>query len=169
MSDQGKIKIPENLRQVLADQDIYELVYVSSLTLATLEIHITHNGEERDNNFRVGKILEDHGYSGQILEVSHERKNPDYKKKDGEIMDFKTQDGERSITNGIRNAMKKSSPDRKVTHVVFDVRNYGKKKIADQLRGQFKREQLKEVWLIISNAIIYIRRESLENDLTNLP
>lgn len=159
------------MRNILAkDESLYDRVYQSRSTSATVDTHITHDLPEKENNLRIAKWLADKGYSGKLLPVSWIHKNPDYQLQDGTVVDFKIIAGKQSIKNGMSSALAKSTSEKKVTHVLFEILSYDRSEIRDRLMGQFKvRQDLQGVWLMYQDELYRIERDRLEESFSQLP
>lgn len=158
------------MRSVLAQEDIYDLVYESPLTGRSLQAHITHDGAERSNNIALGILIADLNWSGKLLPVVRGvkgKRNPDYMRNDGELMEFKTIDGRWSVKNAIKDALNKNAD---LHQVVFNVVAWNRGHVSSQLWEQFKRrEQLHVVWIILEGQMYMVRRDQLKDDLARLP
>jgi hypothetical protein len=167
MDRKTKKNVMHQMRNILSKEDVFDRVYQSPTTSNTLDVHITHDGAERKENVELAKKIADLNWSGKLLPVDWTKRNPDYMRSDGELMEFKKLEGRNSIKNGVRNAMRKSKD---LHQIIFNATSWDRPKVVSQLYQQFKkRQQLDIVWIIKDDVMYKISRDQLISNLKSLP
>ena len=152
-SKEDKKRVLNNLRNVMADADMYELVADPNNPDIMMPVHVTHDREERAENLRMAFWLKEKKMEGKLLGVGNVpgKTYPDFKTDAGLIIEFEspTVGTVNAIDRAIREAHRQGA-DIGFIEIPQDTSAVN---IANGISNRFRRTKLSGIWIKWGDAL----------------